>query len=109
MKLYNEIPDMECLSGDTLDFEVDVDGLSELTSPTMRCTVSKRGVENSILVNKACTAKQDGTGYTVTLDSSDTENLKGAYWMDFILTAGGTKYKKLRGCIVVYPQYGGAS
>ena len=49
MKLYNEIPDMECLSGDTLDFEVDVDGLSELTSPSMRCTISKRGVENSVL------------------------------------------------------------
>lgn len=108
IKSFNEIPDIECLSGDTLDeMEITIDGMSELTNPTMKCIISKRGSENSVLVTKDCTATS--TGFTVQLTSSDTQQLRGAYWLDFVLTASGIKFKRLRGCLIVHPQYGGAS
>lgn len=107
LKFYNEIPEMECLAGDTLDtMKIEVDDLASLTNPTMKVQISKRGVENSILVNKACTAVSDG--FEVTIDSDDTANLTGAYWMDFIITADELHYKKLRGLLVVHPQFKGA-
>ncbi|MBR0340748.1 MAG: hypothetical protein IJH64_00585 [Oscillospiraceae bacterium] len=109
IKSFNQIPEIECLSGDTLDtMEISVEGLENLTSPTMHAVISKRGVESSILVKKECTMNAYGTGFTVVIDSNDTTQLRGAYWLDFILTADNLTYKRLRGCLVVYPQYKGA-
>lgn len=103
---YNKIPEMECLAGDTLDtMEITVEGVENLTDPTMKVVISKRGQENKILVNKSCTATEDG--FAVVIDSDDTESLNGAYWIDFILTADGFSYKRLRGCLIVHPQYKG--
>lgn len=109
---YNKIPEMECLSGDTLDtMEITVEGIENLTSPSMRAQISKRNAENSIVVNKACTLMKDDednpTGFSVTIDSDDTAQLRGAYWLDFILSDNGLHYKKMRGCLVVYPQFRG--
>lgn len=107
---YNRIPDMECLAGDTLDtMEIEVTGLENLTSPSMKVVVSKKGKENNIVVQKSCSLNGEGTGFTVTIDSDDTERLNGVYWVDFILTANSVHYKKLRGILVVYPQYKGGT
>lgn len=101
MKFYNEMPDMECLQGDTLDvMEIIVSNLSDYTSPAMHVQI-ETAAGSTVAVRKSCTATN--TGFAVTLTSEDTENLCGMYYIDFILTSGGLYYKKLRGMLIVHP------
>ena len=105
LKFYTQLPDMECLSGDTLDrMDFLVDGLETLNSPTAYVQISKKGQESNVIVNKQC-AEMDGGFYTG-LNSDDTSSLCGTYWLDFVMFADGLRYKKLRGLLIVLPQKG---
>lgn len=101
MKLYEKIPDMEILSGDTLpDFHVQVTGSSS-TGCTMECILSKAATPTVAVIAKECTAESGG--FTVQLTSEDTSSLlEGSYLLHFRLIKGEFSYRKLIGRVYVH-------
>ena len=101
VSLYNKIPDMECISGDTLPiFEVSVEAES-LENCRMQCVLSKASAPENTLICKDCN-KIDG-GFSVILTSEDTGKLaEGTYIIYFRLTdSAGFDYIKLCGNLYV--------
>lgn len=101
---YDKIPDMECLAGDTLpSFTVAVeteDG--DLTGCSMQLILASWDSKGEAVLCKECDPLPDGSGFTVTLDSSDTAGLAGTFALHFCLTdANGLKHRKLSGVLIV--------
>ncbi len=101
MKFYNEIPDMELMSGDTLPaFHVQVEGTIQSGS-TMECIVSRAGALTTAVITKECTAESGG--FVVQLTSEDTTSLtEGLYLIHFRLISGGFSFRKLLGKMYVH-------
>ncbi len=101
MKFYNEIPDMEFLSGDTLPaFHVQVEGTIPSGS-TMECIVSKSTTTTTSVITKVCTAEEGG--FAVQLTSEDTTSLtEGSYLIHFRLISGDLSFRKLAGMMYVH-------
>lgn len=108
MKFYNEIPDMEFLSGDTLPaFHVQVEG-SDAAGSTMECIVSRSSALNVAVITKTCTPESGG--FMVQLTSDDTAALiEGSYQIHFRLMNNGLSLRKLKGNIYVHSVAGGSS
>lgn len=103
MILYDKIPDMECLSGDTLpEFMIYVESDSGLEGGGMQMILAKSNAPNICILSKVCEPVEGG--FSVQIDSDDTSNLtEGAYEMHFCLTApGGKMYRKLSGSIYIH-------
>lgn len=99
MKFFKELDPMECLAGDNIPtFRVRVTG-SELAGLSLRLLVIPVANPDKVKLSKTGTAAEDG--FTVRLDSTDTSRLDGAYYLDFVVDGGGSRYKKLRGVLTV--------
>lgn len=103
MIFYDKLPDMECLSGDTLpDFTISVESEDSLEGCRMQLILAKFNAPEICVVCKEC--KPIKSGFTVRLDSSDTSKLtEGTYDMHFRLTTpDGRSYRKLAGSLYVH-------
>jgi hypothetical protein len=100
LSFYDKIPDMECLQGDTLpSFEIT---LSEDApeNGSLVLLISKKEDPSRVLVQKTGAATEEG--FIVSVTDADTVQLEeGTYLMNFVLIAGGRKYKKLSGFLRV--------
>lgn len=102
MKFYDEMPEMEFFSGDTLPFfTVEVDG-ENVSDCIMTILISKVNSPETVLIRKNCD-KIDG-GFSVRLTTQETSQLKeGAYIIRFQMTdSDGLKYIKLSGRAYVH-------
>lgn len=101
MRFYNKLPDMECLSGDTLPaFHVKVEG-AELSKLSMQVILADSRSPNVAVLSKECTATSDG--FTVQLTSEDTSRLtEGTYIIHFRLDENGLSMRKLVGELYVH-------
>ncbi|MDE5564040.1 MAG: hypothetical protein K2I93_02700 [Oscillospiraceae bacterium] len=99
LRFYDELPDMECLSGDTLPaFTIGVD--ADTTGCSMQLILAER--DGDQVVYKDCT-QVDG-GFSVQLTSAETAGLSGVYELHFSMTDGnGLVYRKLTGVLTVHP------
>lgn len=105
MKFFNEMPEMEFFSGDTLPvFTVEVEAES-LENCSMAVTMAKSNSPETPVFRKECTATD--SGFQVQITSNETANLtEGAYRMNFKMTdSGGLTYIKLSG--LAYVRSGG--
>lgn len=103
MIFYDKLPDMECLSGDTLpDFTISVESYDSLEGCRMQLILAKFNTPDVCALCKECDAIEGG--FTVQLDSSDTSKLsEGAYDAHFrLLTPDGRSYRKLFGSLYVH-------
>lgn len=103
MIFYDKIPDMECLSGDTLpDFTISVESEESLTGCRMQLILADSHTPDRCVLCKECTPTEDG--FSVQLDSSDTKGLtEGTYNIHFrLITPDGKSYRKLSGSIYVH-------
>ncbi len=102
LRFYDHLPDMECLSGDTLPvFTVSVD--TDVTGCSMQLILANTDGEQ--VVCKDCA--QVGGGFSVQLTSTDTARMSGVYQLQFCLKdAGGLCYRKLAGTLTVIPKGG---
>lgn len=103
MIFYDKIPDMECLSGDTLpDFIVSVESEDSLTGCSMQLILANAHTPDKCVVCKECTLTDDG--FTVQLDSSDTSKLaEGTYNIHFrLITPDERSYRKLFGSLYIH-------
>lgn len=97
MKFYDNIPDMECLAGDTLPtFNISVDADS-ISGCSMQVIVARSNNPNTAVLCKDCTST-DG-GFEVQLTSDDTSGLiSDMYDIHFrLIDADGKSYRKLYG------------
>ena len=103
MIFYDKLPDMECLSGDTLpDFKISVESEDGLDGCRMQLILAKFNTPDVCYVCKECDLTEDG--FTVQLDSSDTSKLsEGTYDMHFrLISPDGKSYRKLFGSLYVH-------
>lgn len=102
---YDKMPDMECLSGDTLpEFEVDVevDSGGSLSGCSMQVIVARSDEPQTAVICKSC--EQTESGFAVTLTSEDTSRL-GEYSYDIhfrLIDPDGNSYRKLFGRLYVH-------
>lgn len=101
MRFYNKLPDMECLSGDTLPvFQVKVEGANASTL-SMQVILANSKTPNIAALVKVCTATSDG--FAVQLTSEDTSKLtEGTYIIHFRLDENGLSMRKLVGELFVH-------
>lgn len=96
---YKELSVMHMLSGDTSGtISIDVEG-SLADDARMTLVVSKVLAPDTALISKICT--RSGNTFSVNISSSESQNLKGSYYMDFVLTTNGITYKRIRGLLEV--------
>lgn len=101
MKFYDEMPDFEFLTGDTLPvFHVQVEDV-DTNNCTMECIVSRKTTPNVAVIIKECTAEPGG--FVVQLTSDDTSALiEGTYLIHFRLVDSGLSLRKLMGQLYVH-------
>ena len=106
MNFYDKLPDMECLSGDTLPaFHVQVD--ENVSGATMQIILARKETPDVAVVIKDCTAETGG--FVVQLTNAETKDLlEGTYVMLFELSQDDLKLKKLVGNLYVHRVAGGA-
>ncbi len=107
IKFYDEMPEMECFSGDTLPvFTIEVDTES-IADCSMAVTVAKANSPETAVIRKECSRTDNG--FQVQITSSDTSKLnEGAYRLNFRMKdANGLSYIKLSGLIYVRTATGG--
>lgn len=107
IKFYNEMPEMEFFSGDTLPvFTVEVETES-VSDCSMVVTIAKANAPETAVVSKECI--KTSNGFQVQLTSEDTFKLKeGAYTLNFRMTdPNNTSYIKLSGLVYVRAAAGG--
>lgn len=101
IKFYNEIPEMEFFTGDTLPFfTVEVEG-EDVSDCSMAVTIAKTNSPEIAVIRKECTKTDNG--FQVHITTHETSKLKeGAYIMRFQLTdPNGLSYIKLSGLAYV--------
>lgn len=106
MKIYKELPPLECLAGDTIgpmNVAVQNDGEAvNVSGLSMRLIVAKKHNPSIAVFAKECT--NTDSGFSVALTSADTAGWNGAYLIHFALCdAEGLVYRKLAGTLHVYP------
>lgn len=104
MLFYEKLPEMECLEGDTLPvFDIAADtGDAGLAGCSMQLILEDWNNRGTAVLQKECTMKDDGTGFTVQLTSADTAGLCGSFAMHFCLRdSGNLSYRKLAGVLIV--------
>lgn len=106
MNFYTKLPDMECLSGDTLPaFHIEVEG--DISGASMQIILAKKESPDTAVVTKECTA--EAGGFVVQLTDYETTNLlEGTYIIVFEMAQNNRKLKKLEGEIYVHRVAGGA-
>lgn len=101
MLFYDKLPDMECLTGDTLPtFTIEIEG-TNLNGCRMELMVSKATDPSEAVICKECEKIENG--FEVTLTSDDTSKLSGetVYKIHFrFIDSSGFIYKKLCGNLV---------
>ena len=102
VKFYDEIPDMECLAGDTLaSFIIGVEA-DELTNCSMQMLIAAYDEPEHAVISQNGIASENG--FVFTLTSNDTQNLTGVYRMHFrLIGADGLSRRKLSGMLHVIP------
>ena len=97
---YGTIPDMECLSGDTLPtFHIQVTG-ADLSDSSMELILASDKDSTAVVLRKPCEAEENG--FYVQLSSTDTAYLpEGIYDMHFRLIIEDIEYKKLHGNLYI--------
>lgn len=103
MIFFDKLPDMECLSGDTLpDFIISVESEDSLEGCRMQLILADSHTPNICAVCKECALTDDG--FRVRLDSSDTKKLaEETYNIHFrLITPDGRSYRKLSGSLYVH-------
>lgn len=101
-KFYDDLPDMECISGDTLpNFIVHVTANESIEGCTMQLVLSTTRDPFTAVITKECEPIDDG--FKVNLDSADTGALpEGKYYLHFVLIdTSGLTHKKLCGTLYV--------
>lgn len=108
MKLYDKLPDMECLSGDTLGTFRIKPKSGNFSGCRMQIIIARRDSPEFSEICKECEF-EDG-GFSVQLTSEDTEKLyEGMHFVHFRLVDGsGLSYRKLAGQLYVHTVAGGA-
>ena len=101
IELYEKIPEMKFLKGDTLpEFYIGIENASDFSGLSL-ILESLEFPEQAVLT-KSGTAS-DG-GFTVRLTSEDTQNLSGVYRYHICLTDNnGLEYKKIEGIMNIIP------
>lgn len=102
LKLYDTIPDMECLQGDTLpSFEIELDEDAP-TGGDMYLLISKKNDPAHSIVQKKGTYDSTNEKYIIEIDGTETASLlEGTYLLNFILVLDGCNFKKLTGSLYV--------
>lgn len=97
--LYDRTNVLHIIKGSaTPTFRVQI--AEELSGATMAVKLSDRFDPSNVVLTKECTASEGW--YEVFLTNAETENLHGAYFLDFVLTtSGGLQMVTLRACLVV--------
>lgn len=99
---YDKLPDMECLSGDTIGtFRISPKSGS-FSGCRMQIIVARQNSPLSAVICKECTA--DGGDFTVQLTSEETSRLtEGTHVLHFRLIDGnGMSRRKLAGYLYVH-------
>lgn len=106
MRFFNKLPDMECLSGDTLPaFHVQVEG-TDMSGCSMELILANSHSPDIAALTKKCTAEKGG--FVVQLTSEDTSPLiEDTYIMHFRLIKNGLSLRKLAGELYVHSVPGG--
>ena len=102
LKLYDTIPDMECLQGDTLpSFEIELDEDTP-TGGDMYLLISKKTDPAHSIVQKKGTYDSTNDKYIIEVEGTDTAVLlEGTYVLNFVLVLDGCNFKKLSGKLYV--------
>lgn len=105
IKFYEELPAMECFSGDTIPaFEIKPVGITGYSSGTMVMLMEDHKLPGVVVLSKTASFVEDtilGQHFHVQLTSADTSQLCGTYRLHFIMTVSGTDYEKLTGTLHV--------
>ena len=107
--LYDKLPDMECLSGDSIGtFRISPKSGS-FDGCRMQIIVARRDSPLSAVICKECT--MDSDGFAIQLTSEETSRLtEGTHVIHFRLVDGnGLSYRKLAGYLYVHQTAQGAS
>jgi hypothetical protein len=100
--LYDTIPELKCIQGDTLPaFNVTVTGASSLSGCTMLLIMSRHSPPNTAVLTKSCPLSDDT--FSVVLDSTDTASLvEDLYDIHFrLVDPQGLSHRKLCGQLYV--------
>lgn len=110
---FDELPAMECFSGDTLPaFHIVPEGITLANSATMVLLLEDHKTPGAVALSKSCSLVDDtvyGKHFYTKLSSSDTSVLCGTYRLHFILTQSGAEYEKLTGTLHVRQKVRGVS
>ncbi|MCR4644528.1 MAG: hypothetical protein K5695_03845 [Oscillospiraceae bacterium] len=102
---YNELPAMECFSGDTLPaFHIVPEGITLADNARMTLLIEDHNAPGAVALSKSMTVSEDtvyGKHFYAKLSSSDTSALCGTYRLHFILIQSGAEYEKLTGTLHV--------
>lgn len=102
ISFYDRLPDMECLSGDTLpEFIIEIEGDIPAGSTLQLILARSDDPTDTVVVKEAAKTAE---GYKVQLTSDDTLALyEGVYFITFRLSDDNTglRYLKLRGSLYV--------
>lgn len=101
IELYEKIPEMRFLKGDTLpEFYIGIENASDFSGLSL-ILESPEFPEQTVLTKEGTAS--DG-GFTVKLTSEDTQNLSGVYKYHICLTDNNSlKYKKIEGIMNIVP------
>lgn len=102
IKFYDKLPDMECLSGDTLG-TFRISPLSgNFSGCRMQIIVVRHDAPEFSAICKECTFENGG--FSVQLTSEDTSKLReGTHFVHFrLIDGGGLSHRKLAGRMYVH-------
>lgn len=108
MKFYDKLPDMECLSGDTLGTFKVAPRSGDFSGCRMQVIIVRYDSPEFSVICKECTS--DSGGFSVQLTSEDTAKLReGMHFIHFrLVDSQGLSYRKLAGRIYVHDTAKGA-
>ncbi len=102
MKFYDKLPDMECLSGDTLGTFRIKPKSGDFSGCRMQMIIAHHDTPDFSAICKECAFGEGG--FSVQLTSEDTEKLcEGTHFVHFrLIDSSGLSYRKLAGCLYVH-------
>ena len=110
---FDELPAMECFSGDTLPaFQIVPEGITLADNARITLLIEDHNAPGAVALSKNCSLVEDtvyGRHFRVQLLSTDTSALCGTYRLHFVLTQSGAEYEKLTGTLHVRQKVRGVS
>ena len=102
MRFYDKLPDMECLSGDTLRTFIISPKSGSFSGCSMQLIVARQNSKLSAIICKKCTP-ESGV-FKVQLTSEDTSKLtEGTHIIHFrLVDSSGLSHRKLVGQLYVH-------